>query len=537
MIMKKFLKWLFTGLIGLFITATVFGAYVKFSPNETIIKWLMVTDNGTSTGNLIAWLNTGGRNYISGYQTISGMNGYVPFVNTGSFLLQLPSSNIEDDGASLGLSAETVSISNLLWISFSSSTAWLSLVVNTWYARFSDNRPTAYKVWLEYTADYSWHYTSRSLVDKWYIDGKWYITGDKNRTLSGSDIYNTNTWIVNLWNSTTIINYTGIKLVISWWAYFDMGNSLVWLFAIKWFWINDIGVGWFVQWSNAIWVYWQTDVGTAWYFEAIGTGTALKVDWPALFWNNLKLYSTTYNGVLESAWTLAFMTSWTTINMVLNKSWYLGVGTNNVSPESTLDVLWTSVFGNYDLGNYTKFDSSWFMLSYWEAIVRNDIVGENYEWSDVSKRPTFVALQWWPILLKCFDDWGTTELFGRFEKPHNATVTGYISPHLHRVGDQTSSNTGIIFFTYQIIEPWKLPTVAVTLTGYITGGTVQWSGRLDDIDWDIYDSWVVLWWAMVYRVWRDADLSEDTYPWNMCIEQVGLHYRTDRRGSKQERVR
>lgn len=222
--------------------------------------------------------------------------------------------------------------------------------------------------------------------------------------------------------------------------------------------------------------------------------------------------------------------------MIITKTWYVGIGTNY--PVAKLEVAGDTIFGNYLSGNYTKFDGSWFMQSYWDAIVWNDIVWEMYEWSIVSYRPSLVAMNWWTIELKCFDGaGGITEIFGRVEKPHNATDTWWISPHLHWLPETNAGGTGVIHMTYSFIEPGKLPTTPVTITGIYNVGTVAWSWFVTDIDWDLYDSWVALWTTLVYRVWRNSTDTLDTYSGKMCITQIGLHYRTDRRGSRQERVR
>jgi hypothetical protein len=233
------------------------------------------------------------------------------------------------------------------------------------------------------------------------------------------------------------------------------------------------------------------------------------------------------------------LTEWANLltpKMTLTPTGNLWIGTT--APTTKLQVNGDVIFGNYLLGSYTKFDGSGFMQSYGDAIVWNDIVWENYYGSVISRQPVLLAMNGWSIMTQCFDDGWITEIFGRFEKPHNATDTGWISPHLHWMWDVTSATTTwVIFFTYSFIEPGKSPTPEITITGYMANGIVSWSWRVDEINWNIYDSWVVLWGSMMYRVWRDASIAEDTYAGNMCIQQIGLHYRTDRRGSRQERVR
>lgn len=203
-------------------------------------------------------------------------------------------------------------------------------------------------------------------------------------------------------------------------------------------------------------------------------------------------------------------------------------------------AVWISLwwFNAWLLNWRINIDNDWFFQMFWSGIMRKDVVGESFIWTDIRLQPVQVTQAWRTITQQCFDDAWITEIFGRFEKPHDATITWYISPHLHWLWDVTSSTTtGVIFFTYSIVEPGKLPTAEITLTWYLSAGTVAWSGRVDDIDWDIYDSWIVLGGAIIYRVRRDASFAGDTYPGNMCIQQVGLHYQMDRLGSRQERVR
>jgi len=200
--------------------------------------------------------------------------------------------------------------------------------------------------------------------------------------------------------------------------------------------------------------------------------------------------------------------------------------------------VWLGWFSAWLRNWWINIDSDWFLQMFGSGIVWKDVIGEQYVWTVSSQQPVLVAMNWWTISTQCFDDGWTTEIFGRFEKPHDATVTGAISPHLHWLWDVTSANTTwVVFFTYSIIEPGKLPTAEITLTWYMAWGIVAWSGRVDEINWDIYDSWISLWWAMLYRTRRNADFAWDTYPGNICIEQVWLHYQTDRLGSRFERVR
>ena len=314
-----------------------------------------------------------------------------------------------------------------------------------------------------------------------------YLTGT-NWTKTWANIYNNNTGNVGVWTTTPSEQLTVV------WKSYSLPNNTGSIQSGSIFKVNPSNS------SVTTYLWWASSIGN---WIQVSNENNLSINYPLLLnpnWGNIWIWTTT--------------------------------------PTAKLQVNGDAIFGNYLSGSYTKFDGSGFMQSYWDAIVWNDIVWENYYGAAVSQRPVLEAMNGWSIMTQCFDNGWVTEIFGRFEKPHNATDTGYISPHLHWMWDvDSATTTWVIFYTYSFIEPWKLPTPEITITGYMSNGIVAWSWRIDDIDWDIYDSGVVLWGAMMYRVWRDATIAEDTYAGNMCIEQIGLHYRTDRRGSRQERVR
>ena len=293
----------------------------------------------------------------------------------------------------------------------------------------------------------------------------------------------------------------------------------VWTITVQWY-TNTLApftmIWGSTTWAHSMSIWW----GVAWLWVTSSIGFYTDLNAGVLVWT--QRWGFTDVGDF-------FLWTWLANSKFTYKNTSGFVGINIPTPLVPLHLSGNAIFGT-TLGSMTITDG--FTQRYGSGIVWKDVVPELYNGSTVWAIPVPVLLSWTTIEMRCFDDGWMTEIMWRFEKPHDATITWWIYPHLHFVGDTTSNNTGMIMFSYSIIEPGQLPSPMITLTWYMAWWIVAWSGRIENINWAIYDSWISLWGAMMFRVWRDADLADDTYPWNMCIQQVWLHYASDIRWSR-----
>ena len=141
---------------------------------------------------------------------------------------------------------------------------------------------------LQYNADYSWDYTDRSLVDKWYVDSLGFLTWQYRGPMTGWITYGSrvNIWWYDIW-------YSWYTFVVSWTAAFH-NWTILWWFAMN-VWLVTAGMYGFH--TSGYWVYWVSDswywvyglaqwTWVGWYFKTnISTGYALQVNGAMKFTN------------------------------------------------------------------------------------------------------------------------------------------------------------------------------------------------------------------------------------------------------------
>ena len=210
--------------------------------------------------------------------------------------------------------------------------------------------------------------------------------------------------------------------------------------------------------------------------------------------------------------------------------------------QSLLHVDGTAQFGNYALGNYTKFDANGFERRYGSWLARDDIQNLQMRDTDTAgEKPTLTNISGSNIKTRCFDWAGggsTRMMYGNVEIPHDMyTGTGAIlSPHIHWMWTTTANTTGVRWLDYTIIKANQTYSSTVTISWTYSNITAR-GRRVDDIDGDFSATGLALGDTISFRIYRNSALTADTYGGDMCLSQFGFHYQRDTNGSRTEYIK
>lgn len=267
--MKRFLKQFLGIMLWILFLWWVFGALVSWnnSKNELIQNRIQFTSGWIITWAVIADINSGWINYLRNAQDLSG-NAYVTIATTGTFIpWTAVDTGFNNTGSNVIIPSENAIFnyiaSNPLWSILTASnwltkswtdvmlwgttTTWTTIESTSYDFTINSNGWREMKIasqwnkvsinssramigsetqqlycwgwnlifsWAEaeYQEDYSWSYTARSLVDKWYVDLSklQYTTGDVVWFWPQNV-----TWMMHLSFNGTYRCFT----VYTWWAY------------------------------------------------------------------------------------------------------------------------------------------------------------------------------------------------------------------------------------------------------------------------------------------------------------------------------
>jgi len=222
--------------------------------------------------------------------------------------------------------------------------------------------------------------------------------------------------------------------------------------------------------------------------------------------------------------------------MVIMSDSKVGIGDN--TPTHTLQVSWTSAFGNVSLNNYTQFSAWGFERRYGSGLARDDIQNTYFfDTTITANLPSRMAIGGGNIDTRCFDGWSQmNEMFGSVEIPHDMFLwTGAVlAPHVHMLAEQTEpAQTGIWYMDYMILSNGQSYSGAAvkTISGTQYGFTAR-KANVIELDWNIFTGAINIGDMVSYRIYR-TPTWDDTYSSRMCLQQVWFHYQRDTNGSRE----
>lgn len=190
-------------------------------------------------------------------------------------------------------------------------------------------------------------------------------------------------------------------------------------------------------------------------------------------------------------------------------------------------------FGKKSDGNYSEFEQDGFLVFNGDATVWKDInIGGVNLTKAASNQPDLIKINGSDILTYAFDGASKTEeLHGSFELQHDYKEGTDIIPHIHIYPTDTNEGNIKINLDYYLKENGKTAISGTTSFVQDAGG-VAWEELRVNFDDVIAGDTLTIGTQCHFRVYRDATDTDDTYPSDVAIATIGVHYEINSVGSR-----
>ena len=191
------------------------------------------------------------------------------------------------------------------------------------------------------------------------------------------------------------------------------------------------------------------------------------------------------------------------------------------------------IFGNYEEGNYSEFESDGTLVAHGNATCWDDIALAATALGVGATAPDLVNINGSGIYLRAFDGLATTEqLFGSFEIPHDYAEGTDLIPHIHWM--PTTAGAGTVRF---YVDYWRVdgpstyaPSTPTTIYAEGTTNSTAWEAFRTDTN-TISGTGITIGDQVAFRLYRDP--SQDTYGADAAVLTFGIHYQINSLGSRQ----
>jgi hypothetical protein len=187
-----------------------------------------------------------------------------------------------------------------------------------------------------------------------------------------------------------------------------------------------------------------------------------------------------------------------------------------------------------DSTNYSTFEDDGTYLMVGDATVWNDLNIAAVGLGKATSSPEMVPIIGSKNLQGMAFDGGAIKeiLYGVIEVPHDYEEHSDIFPHIHWMPTTNDSGTVVWFLEYTTCDVGEVYAGSITVNATSVSSGVAWTSMFANFT--VYQTNAIeIGEQIIFALWRDPGVVEDTYPADAVVLTTGIHYKSDTLGSRE----